>query len=744
MIVIAGAGSGKTRVLTYRVAYLIAERKAPPDGIMAVTFTNKAAGEMVERIVKLIGVRKFHPWIGTFHRTCANILRNYGAEGGLLDKFTVFDDSEQLAMIKRALKKLEMDPKAYAPKNILNRISIAKVRLIGPDEYDEKAKDYMERATAQIYRIYQDGLREQRGYDFDDLIMEACNLLKNCESVRDSLSMQYRYVLIDEFQDINQAQYEFIKLIVEPSRKNVFAVGDDDQSIYAFRGANVRFLDNFQKDFAPVKLIKLEQNYRSTTDILNLANEIIKQKSWGMMKKLWTQIKGTTKPRFFLAESESDEAFFVAQMIREKTDHGASLNDFVVLYRTNAQSRSFEEVLGHLSIRYKIIGGLGFYQRMEIKDVLAYLRVMVNEKDLQALDRCINTPHRGLGDKSKDMILELLENRKIGFYELAASRNENFYEELPTRIRNGLDPFIDIMLEFKKKSKELKPVKLVDWLLEKTGYEEELRKEDTIESQARLDNLNELRGAIASFTEEYPNYGIDRYLENVSLYTKADAYDETEESVTLMTLHNAKGLEFEHVFLTGLEEGLLPHFRSILTDEVDEELRLFYVGVTRARKNLNLCAARSRHFQRYSPESKLSRFLKVIPRDCLEGLEILDEFKQKRDEIYSSRNRRASYRERMTLDEVYFEEEYMESEDRSDSEILEEEQVRIKPSKYKIKKEMPSNYSVGDRIYHKFFGEGEIEEIISQDDDNFLTIRFEKFGRKILSEKGAPLNPIEE
>jgi DNA helicase-2/ATP-dependent DNA helicase PcrA len=742
MLVIAGAGSGKTRVLTYRVAYLIAEKNVQPEKIMAITFTNKAASEMKDRTISLVGKSHYHPWVATFHRTCADILRNYGDDQKYLSRFTVFDESEQVVVVKRVMKKLGLEQKENTPKSFLYRISRCKSHLMTPEECADDAKGSYEEMTSRVYSEYQKELKTQCAYDFDDLISEACRMLRDCPSILDRLRCQFSYLLVDEFQDINPAQYEFIKHITNPQTKNVFVVGDDDQAIYSWRYADPEFMDRFQKDFMPVRIIKLEENYRSTQSILNVANEIIKLKSWGITKTLRTTKPEGECPVFFLGQSDTDEAYYIARTIQEKIETGGMYNECAVLYRTNAQSRSFEEVLGRLGIPFQIIGGIRFYQRMEIKDILGYFRVLVNDKDLASLDRIINTPKRGLGDKSKEQIFDIIRQNNTGFFEFAQNFRE-YKKSLPNATAKHLAPFLDMMLEFRKKSSTRDIGDLLDWMLKETRYEKLLEKEDTIESQARLDNINELRGAFASFMEEYPDEKIDRFLEQVSLVSDLDSFEEKKDKVTLMTLHSAKGLEFDTVFLPGVEEGLLPHTRAVLSlslNEMDEERRLFYVGVTRAKDSLFLSCVRNRWSQGQVKEKKPSRFLDDIPHNLVKGMDVLDlEFRMMMSEpeiSWRSKPKKKKYED----DDYTADYDVMPSDDEKIKTRIGSSSSSSKPKKKPVRK-IVSDYSIGDIVSHKTFGEGKIADITyGGGDDNFLTIKFsDDIGVKMLSEKSAPL-----
>jgi DNA helicase-2/ATP-dependent DNA helicase PcrA len=744
MLVIAGAGSGKTRVLTYRVAYLIQEKGISPETIIAITFTNKAAGAMKERIIDLCGKRKFHPWVATFHRTCAEFLRNYGSSAGLPDKFTVFDDSEQEVVMKRVLKKLHLDPKQNPPKSMLYRISRAKSHLITPEIYTEQANNTFENTTAKVYEAYQKELREQNAYDFDDLITETCLMLENHKPTRELLQGYYNYLLVDEFQDINQAQYHLIKHLTNPKTKNVFVVGDDDQSIYGWRYADPEFIYKYQKDFAPVKIVKLEDNYRSTHPVLQVANEVIRMKSWGITKVLRTNRTGDELPRFYYAQSEMDEAYYVAQTIKEAVDNGADYSDFAVLYRMNAQSRSFEEVFGRFAIPYQVIGGLRFYQRMEIKDILGYFRVLVNDRDRASLSRIINVPKRGIGDVSQEKILNLMEKYDLGLFGLAENKSKAVLNELPDSVGRHLKQFLDLMLAFRQKSTELSHVELLEWILDKTGYEKQLLIENTIESLARHENLQELKGAFASFQDDYPDEGIDIFLDQVSLKADVDSYEDKKNLVTMMTLHSAKGLEFKNVFIPGVEEDFLPHSRSKDSpSELDEERRLFYVGITRAEDNLFITCARSRYWRGTNMPKSPSRFLNDIPRDLVSGLDVIDDdFRMIAAEMesYGGWSGRLKKKRLAKSEDDDFEV--------RDYDVMPSDEFPESPKKQKQKKravlDIKSKYKIGDIVSHPKFGIGEVVQIdFSGDDDNFISVAFD-VGVKILSERAAPLSKAEK
>ncbi|MCD6216849.1 UvrD-helicase domain-containing protein [bacterium] len=745
LLVIAGAGSGKTRVLTYRVAYLIHEKNVSPESIMAITFTNKAANEMKERIIDLVGKRRYHPWVGTFHRTCANILRNYGASAGLLDSFTIFDDSEQLVVLKRVFKKLDTVPEPFKPRYYLHMISGAKSHLKPPEQLEEEAKTTFEKKVANVYHHYQESLREQNAYDFDDLISETCMLLQNHKPTRDILRNQYKYILVDEFQDINPSQYAFIKLMANPETRNIFAVGDDDQSIYGWRYADPKFMDNFQEEFAPVTIIKLEENYRSTAPILRVANEVIKNKSWGITKKLHTRKRSGLMPSFYMAGDENKEARYIARQINKHLDDGGNYSDIAILYRMNAQSRSFEEYFSMNGIPFRIIGGLRFYQRMEIKDILSYFRVLANHHDRSSLDRAINTPKRGIGDKSKDRIFNFMSQNRLGLFDLPTNEDILLSMGLQNAIVNRLIPFLELMHEFRDKSKKLKHVDLLSWIIKRTKYEELLEIEDTIEARARIDNLNELRGAFLSFQDNFPDRSLSEFLEHVALVSDIDSYEKTDDSVTMMTLHTAKGLEFDTVFLPGLEEKFLPHSRSQDTpDELDEERRLFYVGVTRAKNVLRITSAKRRLFRGVYINHTVSRFLTEMPLDIINGLDMTITQHGKDDEDtnhFPNFKRESKAKQKSFLD---FDDDIEPMPSDEEVIVTRDESKQQKHGKQR-KPQLASQYKVGNKISHPKFGQGEIVRINPVGgDDNFLTIQFDdKTGKKVFSEQKAPIEKLD-
>lgn len=623
LLILAGAGSGKTRALTYRVAYLLKEKKVDPLSILAITFTNKAANEMKERIEALIGkdIAK-GMWISTFHSACVKILREQIDKLGFKRNFVIYDDHDKETLIKQCLKDLSLDPKRYSPKTVAVTISNSKNELIDPDTFASQASTYFERIVSEVYHLYQERLFKNNALDFDDLIMITVNLFELYPDILEIYQDRFRYILIDEYQDTNHAQFRWVSLLAEKHR-NLCVVGDDDQSIYQFRGANIRNILEFEQDYPDAKVIKLEQNYRSTQAILDAANEVIKNNRGRKAKTLWTANDQGRGLNWYQAEDEHDEASYVATQIELLSRKpaaaggpGKTYQDFAVFYRTNAQSRVFEEVFLSYKLPYKIVGGVKFYERAEIKDILAYLRVLQNPLDEVSLKRIINVPRRGIGKTTVDRIDTFALRNDLSFYE--ALNKVDKVPSLPSGAQRSIKEFLSLASTLSKKgSKRLH--ELVEELLDKTAYLQLLKQEDTIEAQSRMEYIEEFVAACREFEVESEKGGLEEFLEKVALITDIDTYDEREKAVTLMTLHNAKGLEFPVVFMVGMEEGLFPHIRSMTDEsELEEERRLCYVGLTRAQEVLYLTSAWSRSLYGGPNYTTHSRFLKEIPENLRE------------------------------------------------------------------------------------------------------------------------------
>jgi DNA helicase II / ATP-dependent DNA helicase PcrA len=621
LLIMAGAGSGKTRVLTQRIAYLMVEKGVNPYNILAITFTNKAAREMRERISKLMGGAADQVWISTFHSMCVRILRRDIDRIGFNRNFTILDSTDQQSVIKGILKDKNIDPKKYDPRAILGMISSAKNELIEPDEYAKTAGGYFDKIVSDVYTEYQRRLRKNQALDFDDLIMSTILLFKRVPEVLEYYQRKFQYIHVDEYQDTNKAQYLLVKLLASRF-KNLCVVGDSDQSIYKWRGADIANILSFEKDYPNAIVILLEQNYRSTKRILLAANEVIAKNRNRKPKNLWTENPEGNKIFYYRADSEQGEAQFVTGKIKELTNDGYKLNDIAILYRTNAQSRVMEEVLLKSNMNYSIIGGTKFYDRKEIKDMLAYLRLISNPDDDISLQRVINVPKRGIGSTSLDKIAnfaamhDLSLNQALDSVELIG---------LSPKTTKAAAEFRDLIQNYTKMQEYLSVTELVEEVLEKSGYREMLKAEKSIEAQSRLENLDELLSVTQNFEKTSEEKNLVAFLTDLALVADIDSMDDEEgvsDSVVLMTLHSAKGLEFPVVFLIGMEEGVFPHSRSLMEEaEMEEERRLAYVGITRAEKSLFMTNAQMRTLFGRTNMNPPSRFIKEIPEDLLDGIQ---------------------------------------------------------------------------------------------------------------------------
>ncbi len=615
LLVLAGAGSGKTRVLTYRIAYLTAVKRVDPWNILAVTFTNKAAGEMKERVERLLGKASTSVWVSTFHSWCARTLRKEANLLGYTNNFSIYDQNDQISVIKKCMEELNISTKNFSPDAIQSHISSAKDRLIGWQDFSTQAKDFFEETVARIYQFYQKRLEETNAFDFDDLIMKTVELFTHQPEILEKYQSRFHQILIDEYQDTNHAQYVLVNLLASKGR-NLCVVGDEDQSIYGWRGADINNILNFEKDYPDAKVIKLEQNYRSTQVILDAAGAVVKNNLSRKGKTLYTQIGGGEKVGLLILENEHQEAEALVKRIQHYVQvYGYSLSDFVILYRTNAQSRVLEQKLRDNGIPYVIIGGLRFYERKEVKDLLAYLKVLTNPKDDLNLKRIINVPARGIGAKTISKIENFCLRSNLSLLEGISQIDK--IEGISPRLKNTIHDFSKMLDKFASMKDELPIDELAELVAQKTGYLDELKKERTIESENRLENIKELINAISEFKERSEQPTLEGFLEEVSLITDIDMWDKTKEVVTLMTLHAAKGLEFRVVFIAGLEEGLFPLSRSLENpSDLEEERRLFYVGMTRAKERLFLSYAR--HRRRFADMVNFeSRFLDEVPQELL-------------------------------------------------------------------------------------------------------------------------------
>jgi DNA helicase II / ATP-dependent DNA helicase PcrA len=629
LLIFAGAGSGKTRVLTHRVAYLISQHGVQPRNILAVTFTNKAAQEMKERIVSLVGEESKAIWVGTFHATCARILRESGDKIGLERDFVVYDDGDQMTLVRECLQQLRIDDKKFAPRAVLSLISRAKEKLVTPEEFGRHYTGFFETICGRVYDLYRDKLKQNKALDFDDLLMMTVRLFEQRPEVLERYQSRFGYILVDEYQDVNYAQYLLLKHLATKHR-NLCVVGDDDQSIYMFRGADVSLILQFEKDYPEAKIVKLEQNYRSTGTILEAAYGVVSQNRSRADKRLWTENPIGESIERKEAENEQEEAVFVVQKIREAVLAGKRrYSDFAVLYRTNAQSRMFEEVFLNFSVPYKIIGGVRFYERREVKDIIAYLRVVHNPLDTVSLKRVINVPTRGIGATTLATLEHAAEEHRRSLWDMATEAH--LLTSLMPRARNAVTAFAAMILELRELRNKLTVTDLTAAILDRTGYLRELEAERSIEAQTRAENVRELLSVTSLFEAESDDRTLAGFLEQVSLVSDLDSMDKSADAVTMMTLHSAKGLEFPVVFLVGMEEGIFPHMRSMDSDkELEEERRLCYVGITRAREEVFLTHAYRRTLYGSISMNPPSRFLREVPSHLYRG-SIVSSFTPDRD-----------------------------------------------------------------------------------------------------------------
>jgi DNA helicase-2/ATP-dependent DNA helicase PcrA len=614
LLVVAGAGSGKTRVLTYRVAHLLNACGVKPNEILAITFTNKAAGEMRERLEDLLGPVARSIWILTFHAACGRILRREAPRLGYRSNFTIYDQADQVRLTKQCLEELERDPKRFVPRGIHSQISAAKNQLVGPDEYRSRVASFYDQTVADVYELYQRRMFASNAVDFDDLLMLTVQVLERFPEARERWQKAFRYILVDEYQDTNHAQYRLLQLLAEKHR-NVCAVGDPDQSIYAFRGADIRNILEFERDFGETRTIALEQNYRSTNTILEAANAVISNNRERKPKNLWSELGEGLPVQILEVEDEHAEARFVAAEIAALVEEGYNGSEVAVFYRTNAQSRVLEDVLVRQGVAYQVIGGPRFYERAEVKDVIAYLQVIDNPYDAVSLQRIANRPRRGIGDASLARLQAHADAFGISLWEALGQAEEAGIAAAPLR---AVQQFHGVMQSLQAGALELEVPELLERVLERSGYLEALEAERTIEAQGRIENLQELVGVTQEYQHTAPEPSLSGFLQEISLYSDQDAIRGEQSLVTLMTLHNAKGLEFRAVFMIGMEEGIFPHARSIEEQGLEEERRLCYVGMTRAQERLTLTHASARSLYGSRSYNLPSRFLDELPEGGVE------------------------------------------------------------------------------------------------------------------------------
>lgn len=616
VLVLAGAGSGKTRVLTHRIAYLVEEKGISPYNILAITFTNKAAKEMKERIENLLGDYHRDLWVSTFHSSCVRILRMEIDKLGYEKNFVIYDTTDQQVVIKECLRKLNLDEKMFQPRMILNEIGRAKDQLISPSEYlAEFGNDFRNQKIAEVYKMYQNSLRSNNALDFDDLIMKTVQLFQTNPTVLHYYQNKFKYILVDEFQDTNMAQYTLISLLAR-SHKNLCVVGDDDQSIYGWRGADIRNILGFEKEFTNTQVIKLEQNYRSTKSILDAANIVVANNTDRKSKQLWTDNKDGEIIQYYKANNEYDEASFVASTIEKLNDEeNRPYSQFAVLYRTNAQSRALEEMLMKRGIPYKIYSGTRFYDRKEIKDILAYLRTIENPVDDVSVKRIINVPKRGIGLKSIEKFDDYADVKEESFF--SALLDVDKMPDQSTRVKVQTGKFTNLIMTLREKRNEMTVTDIVKEIYEGTGYIDALMAEDKIEAESRIENLQEFLSVTKDFDENAEIKTLEEFLARTSLETTMDGDDEEENAVVLMTLHSAKGLEFPVVFIPGMEEGIFPSSMSLQENNEEEERRLCYVGITRAMEKLYMSHAMTRTLYGRTNANPISRFMNEIPEELI-------------------------------------------------------------------------------------------------------------------------------
>jgi DNA helicase-2/ATP-dependent DNA helicase PcrA len=612
LLVIAGAGSGKTRVLTHRVAHLLAAHGVKPNEILAITFTNKAAAEMKERVERNLGPIARAIWIMTFHSACGRMLRSEAERLGYRSNFTIYDQADQVRLVKASLEELERDPKRFVPRGIHSQISNAKNQLIGPDEYASRVASFYDQTVADVYSLYQRRLFASNAVDFDDMLMLTVDVLRRFPEARAKWAKAFRYVMVDEYQDTNHAQYVLLQLLTDVS-KNIMAVGDPDQSVYGFRGADIRNILDFEKDFPNTKVIPLEQNYRSTNTILQAANTVISHNRERKEKNLWSDLGEGEPVRVVETEDEHSEARFVAVEIAARIEEGYSAREIAVIYRTNAQSRVLEDVLVRQGIAYQVIGGPRFYERAEIKDLIAYLQVIDNPADAVSLMRIANRPRRGIGDTSIARLVNYADGHGSSLWEAMGHVDE---AGLASASAKAVTQFRNVMESLMATATDAGVATIVEAVLDRSGYLESLEAERTIEARGRIENLEELVGVAREYDGGGEERSLSGFLQEISLYSDQDALRSDEDDggqVTLMTLHNAKGLEFRAVFMIGVEEGIFPHARSIEENSLEEERRLAYVGMTRAKERLVLTHALRRNLYGRSDANLPSRFLDELP-----------------------------------------------------------------------------------------------------------------------------------
>ena len=718
VLILAGAGSGKTRVLTTRIAHLVEDKGVQEANILAITFTNKAAAEMRERVEETLGSDTKEMWISTFHSCCVRILRKDINKIGYNRSFVIYDSADQVTLVKDCLKELNLSDKVFEPKVIISTISGAKDKLYSPKQFKAMhMNDNRMSKIADVYALYQDRLKRNSALDFDDLIYKTVELFKEVPEVLDFYISRFKYIMVDEYQDTSKAQYELIKLLAK-QHQNICVVGDDDQSIYGWRGADIRNILEFEKDYDDVHIVKLEQNYRSTQVILDAANTVISNNIERKRKKLWSEKKDGDLIRIQLSENEIDESDFVSDMISKiRREEGRGYKDFAVLYRANAQARPVEDALNRSQIPYNIYGGTKFYERKEIKDLIAYLRVISNPQDDISLKRIINVPRRGIGLRTIEKIEDRASLKQESMYSVLIDIESN--SDISTKARKSISEFVDIVGTLRT-IKEVYPVsKLIEKVLETTGYIDELSKDKSEETQDRIDNLKEFISIAIEFEQNSEEQSLEEFLTGVAL-TSESSEEEENDKVSLMTIHTSKGLEFPVVFLVGMEEGLFPISRAIRSmneSDIEEERRLCYVGITRAKETLYMSLTKRRTLYGKTNPAIQSRFMEELPKECIDKLNKMD-----KELTYS----KASYN---VLDK--YKQKYMNNVNKSA--VASQVKATVKDS---AKETNPNDIKLGSKVHHPKFGVGTVVSLIGSD----VTIAFEQQGIKKINKEYTTLD----
>lgn len=722
LLILAGAGSGKTRVLTHRIAYLMEEKGVNPWNILAITFTNKAAQEMRERVDRLVGFGSESIWVSTFHSACVRILRRHIDNLGYDTNFAIYDTDDQKTLIKEVCRRLNIDTKVYKERALMAAISHAKDELVTPDEMEMNAAgDFNLKKIASVYREYQAALRRNNALDFDDLIVKTVELFQNCGAVLEYYQERFKYIMVDEYQDTNTAQFKFISLLAS-RYENLCVVGDDDQSIYKFRGANIGNILGFERVFPDAAVIRLEQNYRSTQNILNAANHVIANNTERKPKTLWTENGEGEKIHFRQFLNGYEEAEYVAgEISKAHRDGQCQYRDCAILYRTNAQSRVFEEKFIGANIPYKIVGGVNFYARREIKDLLCYLKTVDNARDDLAVQRIINVPKRGIGATTLGRVQDYAAEMGVSLYEAL-----RVAEEVPSigRSLSKIEGFVTFIQSLKSKADAYSVEELLKEIIALTGYVKELEAEDTEEAQARIENIDELISKAVTYQEAMEEQGMQAdlsgFLEEVALVADIDTVDPEQDYVLLMTLHSAKGLEFPRVFMTGMEDGIFPGYMSVFggdPSELEEERRLCYVGITRAMEELTMTCARQRMIRGETQYNKVSRFVREVPRELVDLGHTIQEKKPKIEEVIQANSKYSQ------MKQIFQSRNY-------------------KPREFTVTKSDGLSYNVGDTVRHVKFGVGIVKSIVEGGRDYEVTVEFDKAGVKKMFASFAKLKKI--